>query len=155
LNPYGFIHHESKLYRSKSSDCAICVQKVDCVASSRSRNKSIKHLSRNINQELFDKTLEAMERPIFLGKLKERMWKIEGIFAEAKQLHGLSKARYRGLQKVQIQAYMVAIVQNIKRLMKHFLWAYFRFLNHFSAPLTFTFSTAPYGLGNIFNCLHI
>jgi hypothetical protein len=129
LHPYGFMNNESKYYRSKASDCAVCVQRDDCIASYRSRNKSIKYLIRNIHQELFDKTLEAMQSPVFIGKLKERMWKLEGIFAEAKQLHGLNKARYRGLEKVQIQAYMVGIVQNIKRLIKHFYELIFNFLN--------------------------
>jgi len=44
-----------------------------------------------------------------------RKWTIEGLFAEAKQFHGLRRARYRGLQKVSIQALMTAMVQNIKR----------------------------------------
>ena len=44
------------------------------------------------------------------------MWKSEGLFAEAKQNHGLSRAKYRGRAKVQIQAYLSAIVQNLKRL---------------------------------------
>jgi hypothetical protein len=33
-----------------------------------------------------------MQEPTFIDKLKERMWKIEGISAEAKQLHELGKA---------------------------------------------------------------
>ena len=45
-----------------------------------------------------------------------RMGKCEGLFAEAKQNHGLARARYRGRQKVQIQAYLSATVQNLKRL---------------------------------------
>lgn len=79
-----------------------------------------------------------------MSKLKERMWKIEGIFAEAKQLHGLSKARYRGIEKVQIQAYMVASVQNVKRLIKHLLYAYLSFLNLLKKYLTNTFSTSRF-----------
>ena len=47
----------------------------------------------------------------------ERQWKMEGIFAEAKDNHGLDRARHRGRAKVQIQAYMIAVVQNIKRMM--------------------------------------
>lgn len=66
-----------------------------------------------------------MQKPEFISKLKERRWKIEGIFAEAKQRHGLSKARYRGLQQGQRQAYMVATVQNVKRLINYFLWSLF------------------------------
>ncbi len=47
----------------------------------------------------------------------ERQWKMEGVFAEAKNNHGLDRARYRGKAKMQIQAYMTATVQNLKRLM--------------------------------------
>jgi hypothetical protein len=84
-----------------------------------------------------------VQKPAFISKLKERIWKIEGVFAEAKQLHGLSKARYRGVKKVQIQAYMVYSVQNVKRLIKHLLYAYLSFLNFLKKYLTNTFSTAP------------
>jgi hypothetical protein len=57
-----------------------------------------------------------MQEEIFHKKLKERMWKIEGIFSEAKNMHGLSRAKYRGLQKMQIQAHMTSATQNLKRL---------------------------------------
>jgi len=144
LNPYGFLNGESKYYRSKSSICAICKQKDACIASAKKSRPFTKYLIRSIHQELFDKTFEAMQEPAFMSKLKERMWKIEGIFAEAKQLHGLSKARYRGLEKVQIQAYMVASVQNVKRLIKHLLYAYLSFFNFLKKYLINTFSTARF-----------
>ena len=57
-----------------------------------------------------------MRDPTFRQKMSERMWKCEGLFAEAKQNHGLARARYRGRRKVQIQAYLSATVQNLKRL---------------------------------------
>ncbi|MBI2026516.1 MAG: transposase [Deltaproteobacteria bacterium] len=44
------------------------------------------------------------------------MWKMEGLFAEAKSLHCMKRAKYRGLWKVQAQVYMIAFVQNLKRL---------------------------------------
>ena len=40
---------------------------------------------------------------------------IERKFAECKQFHGLSRARYWGLAKVTIQTLMVALVVNLKR----------------------------------------
>ena len=40
---------------------------------------------------------------------------MEGIFAEAKPPHGMRRARYRGRAKMQIQVYMTATVQNLKR----------------------------------------
>tara|TARA_R110002111_G_C5996863_1_gene372613 strand:- start:3589 stop:3891 length:303 start_codon:yes stop_codon:yes gene_type:complete len=61
-----------------------------------------------------------MRDPMFRQKMSERMWKSEGLFAEAKQNHGLSRARYRGRVKVQIQAYLIATAQNLKRLVKAF-----------------------------------
>jgi IS5 family transposase len=64
-----------------------------------------------------------MEEQVFREKLSERMWKVEGLFAEAKQNHGLARARYRGRSKVQIQAYLTAMAQNLKRLVLLFyLW---------------------------------
>jgi hypothetical protein len=49
--------------------------------------------------------------------IQQRMWKCEGLFAESKQYHCLARAKYRGRSKVQIQAYLCAIVQNLKRLL--------------------------------------
>jgi hypothetical protein len=42
---------------------------------------------------------------------------MRGVFAEAKQFHGLSRARYPGRSEMQIQAYQGAVVQNLKRLL--------------------------------------
>jgi predicted phosphoadenosine phosphosulfate sulfurtransferase len=72
---------------------------------------------RNIDQDLFEEVQESMREPAFRQRASERMWKIEGLFAEAKRNHNLSRAKYRGTSKVQIQAYLSAIVQNLKRLL--------------------------------------
>ena len=48
-------------------------------------------------------------------KLRHR---IEHLFGEAKQSHGLRNARYRGLVKMNEQATLTAIAQNLKRLVK-------------------------------------
>ncbi len=60
--------------------------------------------------------LEKQKSPEFIAKLRERMWKIEGIFAEAKSRHWMRRARYRGRAMMQIQVYMTATVENLKRL---------------------------------------
>ncbi len=41
---------------------------------------------------------------------------VEKIFATAKQWYGLSKARYRGLTKMKIQAYMTIMAMNLRRI---------------------------------------
>jgi transposase len=46
-------------------------------------------------------------------KLRKR---VEHIFAEAKNCHGLARARCRGMQSMEEQLSMTAVVQNIKRL---------------------------------------
>ena len=78
----------------------------------------------SLDQDFFEEVLTRMRDAVFRQKMSERMWKIEGLFAEAKQNHGLSRARYRGRAKVQIQAYLSATEQNLKRLVK----AVFRWL---------------------------
>ena len=83
--------------------------------------------------------------------MSERMWKIEGLFAEAKQNHGLSWTRYRGRSKVQIQAYLSATAQNLKRLVKAIcFWLLIRLSNRRSSTTQLayvanmrTFSTRP------------
>ena len=74
-------------------------------------------MKRNLDQDLFEEVLAQMQEPTFADRASERMWKCEGLFAEAKQNHNLSRAKYRGRGKVQIQAYFSAIVQNLKRLL--------------------------------------
>lgn len=49
-------------------------------------------------------------------KLRHR---IEHLFGEAKESHGLGRARYRGLAKVNEQVTLTAIAQNLKRLVKY------------------------------------
>ncbi|MHC2832440.1 transposase, partial [Bacillus sp. F9_6S_D1_P_5] len=44
---------------------------------------------------------------------------IERSFADAKELHGYRYARFRGLKSVQIQAYLTAACQNMKKIALH------------------------------------
>ncbi|WP_143085360.1 transposase, partial [Planifilum fulgidum] len=47
---------------------------------------------------------------------KRRSQTIERSFADAKELHGLRYARYRGLAKVREQCLLIAVAQNIKKM---------------------------------------
>lgn len=104
------------IYISDPKDCFNCPMKDSCPTGTRAAYKGAKCIFRNYNQDLYEKELKRMQQPDFQNALHDRMWKIEGINAEAKNLHGLKRARYRGLKKVQIQAHMVASVLNLKRL---------------------------------------
>ena len=50
--------------------------------------------------------------------LKVRQTCIEGLFGQAKQWHGMARARWRGLDNVEIQVLITAAVLNIKKLIK-------------------------------------
>lgn len=80
-------------YYSKLETCKSCPVSDQCLAKSNKGGYRIIH--RNWNQWLFEQELSMMEKPIFHERLKEMMRKIEGIFAEAKNMHGLNRAKYR------------------------------------------------------------
>ncbi len=115
LIPNPAISENHKRYVSSTADCRECPQASTCPARKK-HNSSQRFVMRSLDQDLFEEVQARMRDPTFGEKMSERMWKIEGLFAEAKQNHNLARAKYRGRSKVQIQAYFVAIVQNLKRL---------------------------------------
>ncbi len=119
LNPNPAHYENQKRYVSSSSDCKVCPQASTCPARTRGSSPQ-RFVQRSLDQDLFEEVQTRMRDPMFRQKMSERMWKSEGLFAEAKQNHGLSRARYRGRAKVQIQAYMTGIAQNLKRLIVAF-----------------------------------
>ncbi len=126
LAPFATPIKTVKIYHPKAEDCRSCCRKEEC---NRLTGNPTRRVRRNIYADLFVQVAAQMETEPFRQKLSERMWKIEGILAEAKLLHGLEKARYRRRWKVQVQAYLTATVQNIKRLvtalgadLQTFLW---------------------------------
>ena len=104
-------------YKSSSTVCKSCTVKESCTTSKVSGSEA-RVLWRSDYENLFEKVRTRMRTPNFLKVLTERKWKIEGLFGEAKERHGLRVSRYRGRSKVQIQAYLTATVQNLKRLAK-------------------------------------
>ncbi|MFU2092953.1 transposase, partial [Gallibacterium anatis] len=52
---------------------------------------------------------------------------VERSFADAKQHHGHRYARYRGLAKVQMQCFLAAMAQNIKKIAL-VVWAFLSYL---------------------------
>ena len=123
LKPYPTTNNDTIMYRSKTSDCITCQLKSICKAKQKN-SKYIRIITRHIHHELFQQVKQSMGSELFQKKLTERMWKMEGIISEAKQQHGLSRAKYRGLAKTQIQAYMVASALNMKRLITIFIFLF-------------------------------
>jgi transposase len=117
LTPNPAICANHKRYVSSSEDCRDCSLASTCPAKRRTSTSHQRLVKRSLDQDLFEEVLAYMQESTFIERASERMWKCEGLFAESKQYHCLARAKYRGRSKVQIQAYLCAIVQNLKRLL--------------------------------------
>ena len=153
LHSSSALYENYKRYVSSSADCRRCPQALNCPAKTRKAAPLQRFVLRSLDQDLFDRVQARMREPVFGLKLSERMWKSEGLFAEAKQNHGLARARYRGRSKVQIQAYLSAMAQNLKRLVVLFYcWLIAWWLRRQRKPTPsptrsfqiWTFSTRPF-----------
>ena len=103
---------ESIVYKTKKGECTKCPIREICTTSdSRSINRSIYH----DEIERLEKRMKSKE-----GKEAMRLRKTgpEPLFGEAKANHGLLKFMNRGLSNAQKTSYVIATVQNLKRLMK-------------------------------------
>jgi len=95
--------------------CKACPRALTCLTEHEYKNRG-KKFAVIAHREIVASVAEKSKEPEFKAKLWQRMWKMEGIFAEAKNNHGLRRARYRGRWKVQAQVYVISTVQNLKRL---------------------------------------
>lgn len=97
-------------YRASARDCRCCSLKSQCTRTS----------ARNLYVTGYHGALVNLRRDSqsteFKALYRRRASVIEGIFAEGKQWHGLSRAWRRGLSKMRIQCLLIATVLNYKRL---------------------------------------
>ena len=105
-------------YRASRADCQACTLRKRCVSpSAQTRSVLIK--------DGYCALLRARRRkekgwPEHMREAYHRhRWKIEGIYGEAKCQHGLRRAVRRGLSNMRIQAYLTAVVINLRRLAAH------------------------------------
>jgi len=85
LNPS--LYENYKRYVSSSEDCQMCSQASTFTAKRKKSSLHQRFVLRSLDQDLFEEMQTRMRDPVFRQKLSERMWKIEGLFAEAKQNH--------------------------------------------------------------------
>lgn len=103
-----------KEYASDRTVCKGCPSLGKCTESKIQQKIITRHVWEE-NKEIIDHY-----RATFCGKeiYRKRKETIERSFANAKQLHGYRYAKYRGIERIREQAYMTAIAQNIKKLVK-------------------------------------
>ena len=101
-------------YQARKGDCRACDLKPQCTRSTTG-GRSIK---RHFEQDRLDKLYAiARSRPA-RRDIRIRQHFMEGSFAESCR-YGFKRARWRGMERVQIQDYLIAAVQNIRFLVTH------------------------------------
>jgi transposase len=99
-----------KLYQAERSVCRQCLRRSKCTPGKYRTVKVTAHHAALIRLRADSKTED------FQQLYRSRGPGIEGVFAEAKQRHGLRRAWRRGLSKMRIQCLLIAAVINFKRL---------------------------------------
>lgn len=97
------------IFYFKKETCQQCVLKNQCTKQDRRTTTIGKH------HELIMEAKEYNKTQGFKDDMKERSH-IEPKQAEMKLLHGLARAKYRGLPKMNIQSIITGITVNVKRL---------------------------------------
>lgn len=100
------------IYRSMPEDCNKCKRKSACV----DKGKDFRTIRRHIDEDFKDEVREFMKTEKAKSIYGMRSDTIERSFADSKELHGYRYASFRGLEKMQMEAYMVATAQNIKKI---------------------------------------
>lgn len=107
-------HPDRRKYRASIVRCRTCALKTRCTrAPQRCLNVSVHHAA--LVQLRADSQTASFRR-----LYRRRAPVIEGVFAEAKQWHGLRRAWRRGLSKMRVQSLLIAAVINFKQLMAAF-----------------------------------
>lgn len=114
----------TQVFEMKKGKCRNCPRLEQCIPQNPNiKEKNYrKRIGINLYREIQERTKLLEQTPEFKKVRGERQWKMEGLFAEGKTYHGLGRARYRRRHNMQIQAYMIATVQNLKRLLNLVSW---------------------------------
>ena len=119
-----------KYYYIKKAHCNSCQWQASCYL-----GRCNTYLYRNEHKAAIEQVRRRQDGKIFKQKMSERRWKIEGLFGEAKERHGLGRAKYRSWEKTQIQVLGIGMTQNLKRLAVsldfYFCWIRFQFIQRF------------------------
>jgi transposase len=112
LTPKTFRSARSQiLYKTEPGTCASCSMRSRCTD-----NKTGRQVLRHRDERYVDRVKSYRGTFAYEKALRKRRVWVEPLFAEAKDWHGLRRFRLRRLEKVNIEALLIACGQNIKRL---------------------------------------
>lgn len=109
------IRSNSINYRSKKKDCKNCPIKEKCITG-KAKTRTV---TRSKDEPIFEWASEHLQTQRAKAALRRRKIWPETAFADAKNNHGMSKAKHRGKWKVEIQVLLTAAVINIKKLVRY------------------------------------
>lgn len=111
-------HHWEKKqsceYMARKEDCRACDLKPKCTRSTTG-GRTVK---RHFEQDILDRSYDIARSRAGRRDIVIRKHFMEGSFAESCR-YGFKRARWRGRKRVQIQDYLIAVVQNIRLLVTH------------------------------------
>ena len=108
--------HEADIrYRAERQICENCRYISHCV-NSKVNGRSIRRKVGTEYAEWADSCFSKKQRNRLLTK---RKCKAEGSFADATNNHGFKRARWRGIKKMAIQNFMIAAIQNLRKLLRY------------------------------------
>ena len=100
-------------YKSNKSDCNLCLLKGKCI-SGKENFRIVSHY----DSPCYGKARSWYDSGYGQAMQRLRGTILEGIIGQAKTYHGMAKARFRGLAKVEIQFLMTATALNLKKMVK-------------------------------------
>jgi transposase len=101
-------------YSCEPQFCRACVLRSVCVSSDSPQ--AVRQVTR-FDTPYTERAQSACQSRMGKRLLKKRQTCMEGLFGQAKSWHGLQRARWRGLWKMQIQSLLTAMVLNLKKLL--------------------------------------
>jgi transposase len=99
------------LYKTERGTCDSCSMRLQCTD-----NKTGRQVLRHRDERYVDRVKSYRGTFAYEKALRKRRVWVEPLFGEAKDWHGLCRFRLRRLEKVNIEALLIASGQNVKRL---------------------------------------
>jgi transposase len=103
-------------YACRGSICRDCSLRSECTKAQGGVARTIK---RHYNQEAIDLARQQSHSPAAKRDRIRRRWLMEGSFGDATTQHGFKRSRWRGLWRQRIQDYLIATVQNLRKLVQY------------------------------------
>jgi transposase len=108
---------QRRVYAASAKICGACPLRTKCTTSQRGR-----HVGRGPSEAVVERVRGYAKTEPYAKAMRKRALWLEPLFAEAKQWHGLRRFRLRTLERVNIEAHLIAAGQNLKRLLSHRGW---------------------------------